>query len=113
ANGTFGKTTLAGNGGYSANTMWATQYTLTEAATITSMVVYSQYDFQINPQIETAIYTNNLSNPQNLIVASAPQTMFNGWNQLVMPVTVLNPGTYWLAFQALSGSSQLYRNGAS
>ena len=92
--------------------MYATKYSLTEAATLTTLAVYLNYDTQQDPKVETAVYSDNAGTPQSLIVSSSIQTLFpNQWNYLSLPQTVLPIGTYWLAFQAASGTSYIYRHG--
>ena len=109
-NGVFGNTsTGTTDSGASDNTIWATKYNLTEAATITSMAVYEHYQNPNNPLIEAAIYSDTAGTPGNMIVSSPSQTLFYGWNYLMVPATVLSPGTYWLSYQAISGSGYLDR----
>lgn len=104
--GTFGNnTTGVSDSGASDDTLWATRYTLSEAATITSMAVRLNCRYPNNPVVETALYTDNAGSPGNLIVSAPSQTLFAGWNYLTIPATLLSPGVYWLAYQANSGGA--------
>ena len=103
--GTFGSTVnsegLVGVGSFGNGSL----YTLTEAATVTSLsVTFGVVD--PSTQFRMALYSNNAGAIGSVLgQSSGPQQAFNGWNTVSIPATVLNPGSYWILFGETSQGS--------
>jgi predicted alpha-1,6-mannanase (GH76 family) len=86
----------AGTGGYNlAGQLDCAKYTLAQAMTVTAMDIYMGAGTSGNGVL--GIYSDNSGVIGTLLVQSAAQPLFAGWNVYAMTPTVLPAGTYWLA----------------
>ncbi|HUO58219.1 MAG TPA: hypothetical protein VMV05_08590 [bacterium] len=96
----FGISTSASLSSAPAGTagMRASIYTLSQAASVYTMALYCS---NAGATVQTAIYSaaGGTSYVSNILTQSAPQTVYDGWNFFQVTPTVLNAGSYWLAYQ--------------
>jgi hypothetical protein len=96
----FGNDTVYPQSGtFAGGAMVATQITLPEDGTVTSLTAYVYCDSNDNTDIRYAIYEDNGGEPGDLIVQTSQgdQTEDWGWTSLGIADTWLAAGDYWLA----------------
>ncbi len=92
----------AGNG---SNTLYGPNHTICSAFTLSILATMKDLRVELTNaatgySINLAIYDDVSGSPGNLIIQGTPQLMAPGWNQMPLPDTPLNPGTYWLAVKS-------------
>ena len=94
-----GPTVDSGNAGL----ILAQSASLTQTATLKSL---SFYIGTVSGSFDLALYDASGANgsPGALLVVSGPFTPVSGWNTVTMSPVVLNPGSYWLAYEVSSNS---------
>ncbi|MEM6257051.1 MAG: LamG-like jellyroll fold domain-containing protein [Planctomycetota bacterium] len=100
ASATFGNTSSSGSSYDTVeNDQAATQFTLTEAMTVTSMSAYL-WGADDGGDVRFAIYEDSSGSPGALIAESNRESLREeswGWETEVIGPVDLSPGTYWLA----------------
>src|SRR6516225_5516911 len=94
-----GPTVDSGNAGL----ILAQSASLTQKATLKSL---SFYIGTVSGSCDLALYNASVANgsPGALLAVSGPFTPVSGWNTVTMSPVVLNPGSYWLAYEVSSNS---------